>query len=75
MAEQGILQEIKELMHREPFVPFRIVLTSGQGYEVANPDLIAIGETIIYVVRPRSDRHDILRQNQITAVEVLEAAT
>ena len=67
-----MLDEIKELLDRDPFVPFRIVLASGDAYEVSNPHLVAIGKTMIHVMRPRSNRYDILRQNQITAVEVME---
>lgn len=66
--------EILELLDRDPFVPFAIVLTSGDRYEVTNPHLVAMGESVIYVVRARSNRYDILRLNQIAATEVLEPA-
>jgi hypothetical protein len=69
-----MLVEIKELLDRDPFVPFRIVLTSGQAYEIRDPHLAALGKSVIHVMHPRSDRYDILRQNQVAAIEVLEAA-
>jgi hypothetical protein len=67
-------EEILEHLRRDPFVPFRIVLTSGQGFDVINPGLVALGETTIHVMYPRSDRYAILRQNQIASFEILETA-
>jgi hypothetical protein len=68
-------EEILDRLNREPFVPFRIVLTSGQGFDVTNPNLVAVGESILHVMYPRSDRYAILRMNQIASLEILETAT
>ena len=68
-------EEILDHLNREPFVPFRIVLTSGQGFDVTNPNLVAVGESILHVMYPRSDRYAILRMNQIASLEILETAT
>jgi hypothetical protein len=62
------------MLHRDPFQAFRIVLTSGDYYEVTYPDLVAIGEMQLFYCFPRSDRLAHLRLNQIVAVEVLQAA-
>jgi hypothetical protein len=67
-------EEILDHLNREPFVPFRIVLTSGQGFDVTNPNLVAVGETIMHVMYPRSDRYAIMRLNQIASLELLETA-
>jgi hypothetical protein len=67
-------EQILELLHREPFVPFRIVMTSGQGHDVLNPDLVAIGESQMNVYSPKSDRYVILRMNQIFEVQGTQAA-
>ncbi|HTW93678.1 MAG TPA: hypothetical protein VMD30_02720 [Tepidisphaeraceae bacterium] len=72
--QQSIRDVIVEHLHREPFVPIRIVLTSGQGYEVSNPDLAALGETMMHLYQPRSDRSATLRLNQIASIEVLAPA-
>ncbi len=66
--------EIVEHLDREPFVPFRIILTSGQGYDITNPHLVALGESVMHVMQPRSNRYAILRLNQIASLEVLETA-
>jgi hypothetical protein len=69
-----MLDSLRELLHREPFHPFRIVVTSGDRYEVTNPDLVAIGETQIFYCHPKSDRFTFIRLNQIVALDLLRAA-
>jgi hypothetical protein len=68
-------EELLELLKREPFVPLRVVLTSGDGFDVLNPHLVAVGESMIHVMRPKSDRYAILRLNQIASIEVMEPAS
>ena len=69
-----MLESLKELLDRDPFVPFRIVLTSGKEYEITNPHLVALGESQITVYPPRSDKWSILRLNQIASLDVGQAA-
>lgn len=69
-----MLETIRELLRREPFQAFRIVLTSGDRYEVSDPHLVAIGETQIFYCYPRSDRFSFIRLNQIAAVDLTQAA-
>lgn len=69
-----MLDSIRELLDREPFAPIKIVLTSGQGFDISNPHLVALGETQITVYRPRSDQFAILRLNQVASLEALEPA-
>jgi len=67
-------ETIEEMLDREPFGPFRIVLTSGKEYEITNPHLVAMGESQITVYAAGSDRFSILRLNQIASVESAQAA-
>ena len=69
-----MLDTIRDMLEREPFQPFHIVLTSGERYDVTDPHLVAWGRTQITVYTSRSDRFAILRVSQITAVEAREAA-
>ena len=69
-----MLDDLKELLRVEPFVPFRIVLTSGTTYDVTSPYQIAVGQTQLDYYFPKSDRKAIVRQNQIAAYETLERA-
>jgi hypothetical protein len=63
-------EEILELLNRQPFVPFRIVTTSGREYPVGNPDLVAMGQSLMHVFFSRSDRYATLRLTEIVATEV-----
>jgi hypothetical protein len=67
-------EEILDHLNRDPFVGFRIMLTSGQSFDVTNPNLVAMGENVLHVMYPRSDRYAILRLNQIASLEILETA-
>ncbi len=66
--------EIVEHLDREPFLPFRIVMTSGEGYDITNPHLLALGESLMHVMQPKSNRYTILRLNQVASLEILETA-
>ena len=65
-------EKLKQLLDREPFVPFRIVVTSGGAYDVTSPYQVAIGRTQLDYFYPRSDRSAMVRMNQIVACETLE---
>ena len=69
-----MLEELKGFLRSDPFVPFRIVLTSGPAYDVTSPYQVALGHTQLDYYFPKSDRKAILRQNQIAAFETLESA-
>ena len=69
-----MLETLEDMLNRDPFTPFRIVLTSGTAYDVQYPHLVALGKSQLTIYPPRSDRFFILRLNQIAAVEALDAA-
>ncbi|MFO0875388.1 MAG: hypothetical protein U0575_15665 [Phycisphaerales bacterium] len=69
-----MLDALREMLDREPFVPFRIVLTSGDRYDVTNPHMLAIGVSTVFYLFPRSDRSAALRLNQFAAIETIAEA-
>ena len=69
-----MLEQLREHLHRDPFQPFRIVTTSGHGYDVRGPDSVAIAESYIFYCFPNSDKSAHIRLNQIVAIETLQAA-
>jgi hypothetical protein len=75
MAESGrtnILQAILELRYRDPFVPFRIVLSSGDKYLIARGgNLVEMNSEFFYAF-PGGEGFVFLRKNQIAAVERTE---
>jgi len=72
--EIGFKEAIIDLKAKEHFVPFVVILTSGDRYEVRDPDALVLLESMLILARERSDRFDMLRLNQVAAVEVLEPA-
>jgi len=66
--ELSLLDTIQELLDRDPFVPFRIVTTSGHKYLVKNPHTLAIGDSQIFYFLP-GDKFVFIRTNQLVAVE------
>jgi len=69
MAEEiNLRDEIITLLDREPFMPFRIVMASGDKYEVTDPHRLALGQNLMILLPPRST-HVMMRLNQVSAVE------
>ena len=36
--------ELRDALKRQPFQPFRLVMTDGIGYEIRHPDLLWVGQ-------------------------------
>jgi hypothetical protein len=36
-------EELQEAARRQPFEPFRLILTTGDAYDIRHPDLIMVG--------------------------------
>jgi hypothetical protein len=65
--------ELNDLLDRDPFVPFSIVVASGDRYKVTGPRQVAMGENVIVICPPKSTVV-FFRKNQIVGVEVEEPA-
>jgi hypothetical protein len=50
-----IAENIREYLNREPFLPFRLVMTSGKEYEVTTPNSAALLRSEVFVVLPDGD--------------------
>jgi hypothetical protein len=60
---------IRDLKNREPFVPFRIIMTSGDRYVIEDPDALAIGGAQLFYYPPRRGAGVHLALFEIAAVE------
>ena len=69
-----MIETLNEMLGREPFQPFRIIIASGDRYEVTDPRMIAIGESQLFYCFPRSDQVAYIRLNQLAAVETMQLA-
>jgi len=74
MAEERLtsLDTIRELRSRQPFVPFTVVLSSGDRYIIENGDALAIGSTQLHYYLPRSDRAIHMALFEIAAIEEMQ---
>ena len=68
------VEQLDRLHKARPFRPFRIIVTSGDRYEVQNPDLVAIGQTELLYFFPRSDRWASIRLSQVVFAETMQPA-
>ncbi len=58
---------IRDVLHREPFEPFEIVMSSGEKHLVKHPELVFVTEgRIIVVVDPAADRTADLALTHVT---------
>jgi hypothetical protein len=46
------VQELRDILGRRPFRPFRVVLTDGAAFEVRHPDLCMIGVGSVVIGLP-----------------------
>jgi hypothetical protein len=73
------LQTFRELMAQRPFEPFRLVMSSGQNYEVRHPEMAMLTRTSILVGIDVADdgvpaEFKICSLLHITAIEPLNPA-
>lgn len=71
MAEEDVttLDTVRDLKNREPFAPFRIIMTSGDKYLIEDPDALAIGGSRLFYYPPRPGAGVHMRLNQVAVVE------
>ncbi len=60
-----------EMLHHEPFQPFCIVLSSGERYEVRNPDLVALMKSKVFIADANSEKFSLVSYLHIAALETL----
>lgn len=73
MAEErpimDVVDAILELKGRDPFVPFNIVLTSGDRYLIESGENLVEMRTEFFYATPGGERFAFIRKQQIAAVE------
>ena len=70
---------LKQMLEREPFVPFEVITSSGDRYEVRGPDQAWLLRTRLFVAMPPAeekepDRVAALSLVHVVGVEELHAA-
>lgn len=67
--EITVVDAIRELKDREPFEPFRIVMSSGDKYRIERGSNLVEMATQFFYASPSTDHFVFLRMNQIVGVE------
>lgn len=72
------VQNFYEALHAQPFQPFRLVMSSGQIYEVRHPEMALLTRTNILVGTDVSDdgvpaQFKILSLLHVTAIEPINS--
>ena len=68
-----VISAILDLKNRDPFVPFRIVLTSGDKCLIESGENLVEMVTEFFYATPGGERFAFIRKTQIAAVEGPEA--
>ncbi len=64
-----IRDNIRELLDRDPFVAFRLVLSSGKHYDVVDPQMTVLWKSEIFIAFPDGERSSLVPLLHVTAVE------
>ena len=65
------MDDLKDLLTRDPFQPFRVRLTSGDHYDVRDPSLTVMMKSRLFIALPKSDRSVVVPYLHIAALETL----
>ncbi len=66
-----IRENIRELLERDPFVPFRLVLSSGTQYDVMDAHFAALLKSEVFVVFPDGERWAHVPLLHIASIETI----
>ena len=66
-----IRDNIRELLDRDPFVPFRLVLSSGRHYDVLDPEMTVLMKSEIFIAFPDGEHSSLIPLLHVTSVETL----
>ena len=66
-------ETINELLHRRPFLPFRLRLSSGETHEVRHPEFAILLRSRIIIGDPVMDRSVTCALLHIASVEEVQA--
>ena len=76
MAEElNFEDELTRAVEADPFIPFTVVMCSGDRYEVTSPRQIAFGSDVVFIFRPKSKGGSAYcRIYNVSSVEIAEPA-
>jgi hypothetical protein len=60
--------EMDALLNQRPFEPFAMIVTSGDRYEVLDPDMVTLGQNVVTLIQGTSGMV-VMRKNQMVALQ------
>lgn len=66
-----IATTLRDMLDRDPFVPFRILTSGGEAYVVSDPHLVALLKSEVFLAAQNSDRRTHLPYLHISTVETV----
>ena len=70
-----MFDEIRQLLHAQPFQPFRVHMNDGQHYDIRHPEFIAISRSTVTIAVPPepegADHMFICQARNIASIEQL----
>jgi len=67
-------ETLEELLHRQPFEPFEVHLSSGETYEIRHPEFGMLLRSKLLIGLPESDRFVVCSLLHVTSVKPVQAA-
>ena len=71
-----VVQDFKRLLSQRPFEPFRLVMSSGETYEVRHPEMAFMSRSTMYVGENMRDgipaRYQMCSLLHVATVEAIE---
>ncbi len=61
--------DIQARLRQQPFVPMRIVTTTGQTYDIHHPELLMVGRHFVFVGLPNKENPT--QADQVTYVAII----
>lgn len=68
-------EELKSLLQRRPFLPFRIHLTEdGVSYDIRKPEMVSVGWTILFIGLVRDIKSEYFDEPVLVAIRHITRA-
>ena len=60
--------DIQEKLKERPFVPFRVIMSSGQFYDINHPDLVLIGKRHLFAGTASEDNPTMFDRSSLLSI-------
>jgi len=65
-------EDLREHLHRRPFAPFRLHLSSGAFFDIRQPQLVDLGRSTLTIGFPVEDNHQLFVQISLVHIVWVE---